>query len=109
MSNVVEDISKLTTLSVSSVKNIINIVKMCISHEVLEAKLHGEDICTVSLGDLGKLIIRISEEELAYKFIPSASLERELIETLNTKESSLERALEDALMKKVISVYKDLL
>ena len=109
MTNIVQDIATLTTLPVSNVEYMTDIVTDTISHSVLEAKLNNEDTSVISLGKIGKLLISITDEELRYKFIPSKYLEDKLITTLNAEESSLEVKVENSLNKRLISVYKDLL
>lgn len=109
MTNLVQDISTLTTIPVSNVEYIADIITDTISHSVLEAKLNDEETCIISLSKVGKLLISISEEELRYKFIPSKYLEEKLINTLNKEESSLETKIENSLSKRLISAYKDLL
>ena len=109
MSNIVKDLATLTTLPVSNIDHLVEIIVDSISHEVLEGKLNNSEFVTISFGKLGKLLISITDSELRYKFIPSSYLEDKLITTLTTEESSLEKRLEENLDKRIISAYKDLL
>lgn len=108
MNNVIEDVSKLTTISVSSLKDLMTKFEMCITHSVLEAKLNNEDIAVIDIG-IGKLSVKITDDELAYKFIPSSKLEASLITALQEKKSPVIDAVEDSLTERILSVYKDLL
>lgn len=109
MSNIVQDISTLTTLPVSNIEDLTEIIIDCICHDVLEGKLTNSELVTISLGKIGKLLISLTDSELKYKFIPSKYLEENLITTLNSNESSLETRLEQNLDKRIIAAYKDLL
>lgn len=109
MSNIVQDISTLTTLPVSGVEDLLEIIVDCICHDVLEGKLNNDELVSISLGKIGKILISLSDSELRYKFIPSKYLEDNLIMTLNNNESSLEKRLEQCLDKRIMSAYKDLL
>lgn len=109
MSNIVQDLATLTTLPVSNVEYLFDIITDSISHEVLEGKLNNSEFVTISLGKVGKLLISLTDSELRYKFIPSSYLEEKLITTLTTEESSLEKRLQESLDKRIISAYKDLL
>ena len=109
MSNIVQDISTLTTLPVSNIEDLAEIIIDCICHDVLEGKLTNSELVTISLGKIGKLLISLTDSELKYKFIPSKYLEENLITTLNSNESSLEKRLEQNLDKRIIAAYNDLL
>lgn len=107
--NILDDLSTLTTISKYGLVDISKIAEMCISHMILESKLNNKDSLTIILGTLGELNISITDSEVSYKFIPSKSLEKSIIYSLQSNKSKLQESLENSLTKRVISVYKDLM
>lgn len=107
--NIIDDLSILTTISKYGLTDISKLAEKCISHYVLECKLSRKPVSTISLGTLGELDIMITDSTVTYKFVPSKSLENEIVSVLNENKSPLQETLEKSLTKRVIKAYKDLL
>ena len=71
-------------------------------------KLSSNEVSEFDL-EFGKLQILIESDTIRYKFVPSKEFESMLINTINSKESPLIKALEDTMTEKIISTYKELL
>lgn len=106
--NLISDLAILTTIPESNLKKLCNLSKDIISHDVLECIKNNEQICEVDIG-IGNLLINLQEESLSFKFIPSKSLQDCLLETIQSKESSLTKNVEKILTDKIIFAYKNLI
>ena len=103
----INDLSVLTTVPVSNLKNLAEKEKLCICHKVFENELKGEPITHIDL-EFGALYIMHEGDELKYKFIPSKALESDLKTTITTGKSPLIGKVEDTLKEKILNAYKDL-
>lgn len=106
--NIKQDISLLTNVNEYTILKFKSIIENCISHYIHETKLNKETISDVDIG-IGTLVIKQTEEDISYKFIPSKSLERSIIKSLKTNSSPLISMIEEKLQEKISSVYKELL
>ena len=104
----IDDLAKITTIPVYTIKKLFNNLIICICHKVLENYLDKITDTCVDLG-FGKLCLSIEEDEIIYKFIPSQKFESTLIDTLKTKQSPLITKAEKILTNKIINTYKELL
>lgn len=104
----INDIAKITTIPVFTLKKLCANLILCICHVVLENYLNKEVETTADIG-IGKLNISIQENEILYKFIPSYKLEQCLVDTINTKQSPLITKAEELLVSKITNTYKELM
>lgn len=81
---------------------------MC--HCLLE-QLNSENDCVSFDIGIGLISIKMNNEEdtLQYKFIPSQQFERKLIKSVNNNSSPIVERSEQALSKRVLNIYKELL
>lgn len=105
--NLLEDISTLTTVQKASLDRLSDQSIKCICHNVQEALLIGINEVCIDIG-LGNLFLFISENEVKYRFEPSYKLENNIIETLLTKKSPVISDIEESLINKINVVYKEL-
>ena len=108
MTNIVEDLSTLTTISQTTLNKLVKQTDYIICDGVHESILKNENITTVDIG-IGTLLIKVGEEEIKYKFIPSNTLENTLIWTIDNHESPLVSKIESTLKDRVFNVYKELI
>lgn len=108
MIDIINDISILTFISKLSLENLSNKAIECIAHGVQENLISGENITEINL-DFGKLYIKLEEEGIKYKFIPSKKLENAVRYACDTKESPLVLHAETKLKERIESTYKDLI
>ena len=105
--DVIKDLAILTSLPVISLQKISNKIEDIISHDVQESYYEQEDICSLDIG-IGTINILIGSNDLSYKFIPSARLEKSIVNAINSEQDILVDDLESALTEKIINTYKDL-
>lgn len=103
-----ENISKLTTLPRSNVKDLITLTNEVICDEVINGIMDGDDVFVIDIG-IGTLSVYKSEDSLEYKFIPSSELEGMLIDTINNNRNPLIERMNKMITKRVITKYKNLM
>lgn len=107
MSNIIEDVSVLSTIPEKTLEKLLSKVYYCISDTLVEDIANEKDITELDIG-IGVLYIRHIGEQVSYKFIPSENLEKVVNTTIIKKQNLLENVLNDSLAKKFMDVYKDL-
>ena len=107
MTDVISDMSNLTTLPISLLQQLSGKVEFIILHSVYESSVCHENITEIDLG-IGRLNILQEKDCIKYKFIPSKKLEQDIIKTVKEKQSPLTTTVENTLQKKIIDVYKEL-
>lgn len=106
--NLMDDISKLTTITPHTMKKLVKMSNACICHDVLDSLLSGSTETEVDIG-IGKLFIRYEGDNVKYKFIPTKTLEENVCKTLTTKSSPVTCKAETELKDRVEQAYKHLL
>lgn len=108
MNNLIQDLSTLTTIPEDALLKLKDKIIWVICDSAESELLSGEGLIKVDLG-IGTLLLSISEDdEILYKFIPSANLEDALKETFINKKNPLKLKLEKLLANKIIKTYKDM-
>lgn len=108
MNNIIEDVSKLTSISKDNLEKLVKLSVYSILETISEDKLQDKDVSEVDIG-LGKLYIRYSGGELTYKFIPSEFLLDETLKTLRNDKNTFEVEIEDNIVNRVTKLYKEIL
>lgn len=103
----VDILSSMTTINKKQVERIFKTLNMKICDDVLENILNNETLTIVDIG-VGSLQILVGGDEIRYKFIPSRLLEKNLLNTVETKKSPIETVLEEAIDLRINDAYKDL-
>ena len=108
--NTLDDLSILTKVPKSTLKNIFETLEKEIGHQVYNELILSEKASIILDIGIGELVINLNSEEefVTYDFIPSKSLEKDIIQTLTAKESPLVRSIEKNLESKILSLYKEL-
>ena len=107
MTDVVNKVSKLSTVNESTLNKLLKLSIFVINDSVIESKMKNEPIVEFELG-IGKLILNIDNENVQYKFIPNMSLELAVQEAVVNEKNTLQDLLEKAIIDKVTCAYKDL-
>lgn len=107
MTNLVDDLSVLTTIKKYNLEELVNKSTMIVSHALAECISNEEEITEVDIG-IGVLRILVQDEEMKFKFSPSSKLETTLVETYTSGKSSLTQKVEDELGRRIEKTYKDL-
>ena len=105
MSNLIEDLSELSTIPQSSLNSLFDKIRLCISYQASD--LIKEDVVGVDIG-IGTLYISKNGDELHYKFIPTSALDESVRRSINGNVD-LVRKCEDLLVDRIVNVYKDLI
>ena len=108
MSNLIDDLVKVTTIQKATLDRLCNISIDCIGHSLYESICDSEDITEIALG-IGTLLIKMGGNEISYKFIPNSKLESTLINVAQKNESPLTKSIEKSIVDKIEKTYKDLL
>lgn len=107
MYNIEDKMFKLTTINQESIAKFNNLVSNCISDAIFEARLQNEDSTTIDLG-YGTLIVSMTNNEVRYKFVPSAKLEEDIINAIKNNVNALDSVIIDRTTKTLLATYKDL-
>lgn len=102
------DLSLLTSISKLSLDNLSDRTAYCISHTILECIESKDNQSEIDIG-IGKLYIRIEEDQIKYKFIPSKKLEEMIAFTVINKQSPLVTKLDSALSERIENAYKSMI
>ena len=110
MTNIVNDVSVLTTIPEKTLAKFFRKMVFCICEAVLEDikdEANFKEISELDIG-IGKLYIKHIGTEIKYKFEPSEYLEKAIIDTVSGKENLLTDFLDESLAKKFVDLYKEL-
>lgn len=111
MSNIVEDVSKLTTIPEKTLTQLLDKFIYCIVDAVNESTLQNRDTTDVDVY-FGVLTIKHevidNNHVVKCRFTPSQKLSKQLADLFEKKLNSLNAVLEQSLADKIIHTYKDL-
>ena len=108
MTNLIDDLSILTSLSKSTLNDIALMAESAICHSMVESTLNFEDYAEIQIG-IGTLYIKNCEDGLHYKFIPSDHLDSSLQNSIKYKRSTLNKRADETLIKRIKKTYKEML
>lgn len=106
--NLIEDLSTLTTIPQEALNKLITKAIWCICDTIQESKLQNSTTTKINIG-LGNLIIIDEDEQIKYKFIPNTELEDGVRDTLIEGKNPLSLTLEKTLVSKILKTYKDII
>ena len=106
-SDLLDDISQLTTVQRVSIDRLVSQGIKCICHDIQELKIGKANCACIDIG-LGNLFINISNSEIKYRFEPSSKLDDLIVNTIITGKSPVIDEIENSLINKVNVVYKEL-
>lgn len=106
--NLIEDISKLTTISDTVLNKLISKAFYCISDIIEDAVLENKKVVDIEIG-IGTLYLELNSDNVRYKFIPNKDLESAVKNTIINKRNLLQDTLEMTLVSRITDTYKDLL
>lgn len=102
-----KDLSTVTTMSVSSIDRFMSKFQDCLTYSIQEALSNNKTTIELDIY-IGKILVEIINDKIYYKFIPSASFEREVTETVRSGVSPMVTKIEDAIQSKIMRAYKEL-
>lgn len=108
ITNVLEDISTLTSVSENTLKKFIPVINYIIGHGVHEALCEKTEYVNIDL-EIGELHIKIEDDSVRYRFVPSKDLEYLICNTIKTKQSPIMSKVDYDLQQRIDKAYKELL
>lgn len=108
MTELINDVAKLTDVSSKTLAKFIPVSNYSIGHAVHESWCRQSDLTEIDLG-YGELHIKIDDNGIRYKFIPSKELEKILVKTITTKQSPIIDKIDKDLQEKIDRAYKELI
>lgn len=102
------DISAITGIPKLTLETLFNRMSLCIGHAVWESTCKNDVLTDVDIG-IGTLYIKLEDNNIKYKFIPSDKLNNTVQLSVKSKNSPLLTAAETSLQKKIENTYKELL
>lgn len=108
MINIIEDVATLTDVKETLLRKFVAVSNICLGHALHEVQCHNENIVEADIG-IGKLHIKLDENNILYRFVPSKELEKTLIQTVVTRCSPVAAKLDTSLQEKIDRAYKELL
>lgn len=106
-SDLLDDISSLTTIQRVSLDRLILQANKCICHDVQEVLVNNSDCACIDIG-VGNLFIDVNKDSVRYRFEPSSKLENSIVNTILTGKSPVVDDIEKSLISKINNVYKEL-
>lgn len=107
MINLTTDLATLTSIPKASLDKLVEKSHWCICHSVEEGILNNNNIIEMNIG-IGVLYIKLEENDVRYKFIPSPSLEECVRDTVVNRTNPLINITEKALVTRIVNTYKDI-
>lgn len=104
--NLIEDLSKYTTIPIKNIEKLVSLSTDCISHIIYSGSLTDIKTYELDIG-IGNLVFDITSKEIKYAFIPSKELEISILDALDGKDKLVEK-LEKTLAVKLLTAYKDI-
>lgn len=108
MISILNDIAQLTSIPKLTLEKLSDKAAISIADNVLEAMLNKESQIALDIG-LGVLNIKLEENAIKYKFIPSKYLDNNIAYALKSKQSPLVCDLDKALAERIKATYKELI
>lgn len=108
MNKLINDISTLTGVSANSLYELLDKSQIIIAHNVIENLIEENSLTTIDIG-IGTLYIKLEDEHIKYKFIPSKNLEELVQKSVTSMSSPLSDRVDMVLNKRIEQTYKDLL
>ena len=108
MTNLLDDLSILTSLSRSTLTEMSIMTESAICHAVVEDVLDRNDITEIDTG-IGILFIKQCEDGIHYKFVPSEHLNASIETSIKNRKSVLNRRASETLVNRIKKTYKEML
>lgn len=106
--DLLQDMADITTIPKMRLDQLADNSINFISHYIRESADCGESDLSIDIG-YGILHVRIEEENIKFKFIPSSRLENGIKYAITSGESPLVNKVEALLKDRICNTYKDLL
>ena len=102
-----KDLSVLTNIPERYYDKIENNLKYIIIDGISDAMVANENTVEFK-SDIGSLLVGVEDNVVKYKFTPSETFENDLKSKVKYGQNLLKDKLEDSLIERITSLYKDL-
>ena len=106
--NIIEDVSFLTNVSDHVLNKLINVTNYSIGHAIHESICEKEEFAMLDIG-IGELHIKVEDDGVRYRFVPTKPLEDMITKTVLTKQSPIITKLDTDLQSKIDKTYRELI
>lgn len=106
MNNLLEDVAALTDVSENTLRKFMPVITSSIGHSIFEGLCRNENIIEVDI-EIGRLILKVEDEGVRYRFVPSKELEKTIVTSIKTHSSPILDKLETNLQQKLDCAYKE--
>ena len=107
MTNLLDDLSILTTISKTNLVFLSQMSEAVICHALVESIKDKDEYAEIDIG-IGSLYIKNTEEGIKYKFVPTEHLSSVVETAARTKKSPLGLKVDEVLGRRIMNTYKDL-
>lgn len=107
MFNMLDDLSVLTTIPRGVWEKLVTKSIDTICYDVREQQLQNSPLTEVDIG-IGILYIKLEDDNILYKFVPSEVLENKVLKTVNKQYKPVCGLAESSLKKRIMNAYKEL-
>lgn len=107
MFDMLDDLSILTTIPKSVLEKLTTKSIDTICYDVREQQLQNLPLTEVDIG-IGILYIKLEDDAIMYKFVPSEVLENKVLKTVNKQYKPVCGLAEASLKKRIMNAYKEL-
>lgn len=105
--DIIEEVSLLTTVQKLSIDRLCKQIIKCICSNICEAKILDDNNLCLDIG-IGNLYICITDNDIKYRFEPSAYLDSSVTDSVLTGKNPVKDDIEQALLNKINTTYKEL-
>ena len=106
-SSTIQSVSTLSRVPVKTLNKLVELATLSITDDLYDAIQKSEELVEIDIG-IGTLSILTRDGNIKFRFIPSAKLEENIINTLKG-QNELQEVTEQSLVDKINQLYKDLL
>ena len=106
MYSLINDLSTLTTIPIVSLNDLVKNSIYCICDSLEDAKLGNEEVTEIDIG-IGTLTIKLKDNRVQYRFIPSKQLESNITSTIIEGKNVLVATAEENLVDRITNAYKN--
>ena len=106
--DVIEKSSALSGVSIKALSKLKNYINMIHSDDIYLDMRDGKSVFEIDTFE-GTILIKHENNEIKYKFIPSAEFNKLVANTIETRTSSLVKSLDSSVVNAMSNIYENLL
>ncbi len=105
---IIDKCSSISGVAMKSLTKLKNYMNMIHSDDLYLDMKEGKTISEIDTFE-GKIYISLENNEIKYKFIPSAEFNKLIVDTVNKRESGLIKSLDESVIKAMSNIYENLI